>query len=538
MSWPKFSLQYRYTVFAALIAVAVFGVASRLALPVQLFPDTDPPVVTIVTPYPGVAATDVAKNLSKLIEEEVGGIDGIKHVTSTSQTGLSMVKAEFHYTKSIESATLDVQNALGRIRQKLPANILEPQVLSFSSSDKPIMTVAVKSGSLPLSTVRAMADNALRDRLQLVDGVAAVDVFGGHKNQLEVILDRQRLEAMQVGIDQVKQALRAWNVSASGGRVHKGTKENVVRFDLSIRHAGQAGRIVVASVDGRNIYLDDVAQIRLTEKEARSAYHFNSEPAIALQVMKRDEANAVQVAERLKLSIDEIRATFPELQLEIADDDSVFTNLVISNMTSTIMVAIILTIIVVLLFLAHLRQAAIISLSIPVAFLMTFMLMRLAEIDLNMVTMSAIILSIGLLVDDGIVVLENIHRHMGMAGKSPFRAAIDGTEEIFLADLAGTITTISVLVPLMFLGGFVGKLFGPLAWTLTFALASSFIVSVTLIPLLTALWLRSEDDRRKPIWLFAAFQRLLESLKQLYLGWLDAALGHPLDPDAVCCRLR
>lgn len=313
---------------------------------------------------------------------------------------------------------------------------------------------------------------------------------------------------------------------ASGGRVHRGDRESVVRFDLSIRDAEQANRIVVARIDKRNIYLGDVAQVEISEKEERSAYRFNGEAAIALQIMKRDEANAVEVAERLQESLERIRAGFPQLQLEIADDDSIFTNLVISNMTHTIMVAVILTIIVVMLFLAHLRQAAIIAISIPVAFLMTFILMRLAGIDLNMVTMSAIILSIGLLVDDGIVVLENIHRHI-MDGKTPFRAAIDGTEEIFLADLAGTVTTISVLVPLMFLGGFVGKLFGPLALTLTFALASSFVVSVTLIPLLTALWLRHETEERRPVWFLEAFQRLLESLRQLYLGWLERALRYP-----------
>lgn len=527
MSWPRFSLRYRYTVFAILIGITVLGVVSRFELPVQLFPDTDPPVVTIITAYPGVSPADVAKNLSKVIEEEVGGIDGIRQVTSTSQVGLSIVKAEFHYTQEIEGATLDVQNMIGRIRNRLPANIHEPQVLSFSSSDKPIITFAVTSPSLSLTEIRELADNALKDAFQLVDGVAAVDVFGGHKRHLEVILSRARMNAYNVTLDQVKQALRSWNITASGGRINKGMQEVVIRFDLTIPNEAQAGKIVISSLDGRTVYLEDIADVRLGEKDARSLYHFNKTPAIALQILKRDEANTVEVAERIKVTLEEIKLKFPALEIAIADDDSVFTNLVINNMTSTVFVAILLTIIVVLLFLANIKQSAIIALSIPVSFLMTFILMRWFGIDLNMVTMSAIILSIGLLVDDGIVVLENIQRHM-LQGESPFDAAIIGTEEIFLADLAGTVTTISVLVPLMFLGGFVGKLFGPLAWTLSFALISSFIVSVTLIPLLTALWLREEHTHHRLESLLAPFHRLLDAVREIYLRTLSTALKHPV----------
>jgi len=202
--------------------------------------------------------------------------------------------------------------------------------------------------------------------------------------------------------------------------------------------------------------------------------------------------------------------------------------LTINNMTSSVLIAIILTIIVVFLFMAHLRQAAIIAISIPVSFLLTFMLMWAFGIDLNMITMSAIILSIGLLVDDGIVVIENIHRHLMLPGNTPFKAAVEGTEEIFLADLAGTVTTISVLVPLIFLGGFVGKMFTPLAWTLSFALASSFLVSVTLIPLLAALWLRPQDDKKNLLTLLVSpFTLLMKALKEGYLSILRWALRHP-----------
>jgi HAE1 family hydrophobic/amphiphilic exporter-1 len=533
VSWPSFSLRHRYTVFAALIAVVVLGVTARQELPVQLFPDTDPPVVTVITTYPGVAAEDVAKNLSKLLEEEFGGIDGTRKITSTSQTGLSIVKAEFHYNRKVGEAAMDVQNAISRIRSALPADIGEPQVLQFSSSDKPIVTLAVDSDKLPLTAVRDIAGNELRDRLQLVEGVAAIDVSGAHQNRLEVAVQRDRLRAYGIELGAVEETLRRWNLTGSGGRVDRGAQEVIVRFDSPVAGVEDAGQLIVYRDGDRSVFLRDVADVTLAPGEPRAAYRFNGEPAIAVQVLKRDEANTVEVAARVRTALDELREEFPLLEIRVADDDSEFTELVIANMTSTVMTAIVLTIIVVLLFIANLRQAAIIATSIPVAFLMTFSLMWLAGIDLNMVTMSAIILAIGLLVDDAIVVLENVHRHMHEDGKPPVRAAIEGTEEIFLADLSGTLTTIAVLIPMGFMGGFVGKLFGPLAWTLTMALASSFIISVTLVPLLTALWLgREAPGRLRPErshlerWLHP-FSRLIDDVRGFYLALLDRALRHP-----------
>jgi multidrug efflux pump subunit AcrB len=529
VSWPSLSLRHRYTVFAALIAVVVLGVTARQELPVQLFPDTDPPVVTVITTYPGVAAEDVAKNLSKLLEEEFGGIDGTRKITSTSQTGLSIVKAEFHYNRQVGEAAMDVQNAISRIRSALPADIGEPQVLQFSSSDKPIVTLAVHSDNLPLTAVRDIAGNELRDRLQLVEGVAAIDVSGAHQNRLEVAVQRDRLRAYGIELSAVEETLRRWNLTGSGGRVDRGAQEVIVRFDSPVAGVEDAGRLIVYRDGDRSVFLRDVADVSLAPGEPRAAYRFNGKPAIAVQVLKRDEANTVEVAARVRAALEELRDEFPLLQIRVADDDSEFTELVIANMTGTVMTAIVLTILVVLLFIANLRQAAIIATSIPVAFLMTFSLMWLAGIDLNMVTMSAIILAIGLLVDDAIVVLENVHRHMQEGGKPPVRAAIEGTEEIFLADLSGTLTTIAVLIPLGFMGGFVGKLFGPLAWTLTMALASSFIISVTLVPLLTALWLGREapgSPSRLQRWL-RPFSRLIDHVRGFYLALLDRALRHP-----------
>ncbi len=528
MSWPRFSIQHRYTVFAILISVIILGIAARFSLPVRLFPDTDPPVVTVITPYPGVAAVDVAKNLSKPMEDEFGGIDGVVRASSTSQIGLSVVKVEFGYHRRVEEAAVDVQNAINRIRDKLPKGIREPQVMQFSSADKPILTIAVTSPSLPLEKVQELADNPVRDRIQLVHGVAAVDVFGGHQRQIEVAVYADKLRAFGATIAEVAKTLEGWNLTESGGRVNVGAMETIIRFDAPLSSPDEVAQMILLRHGDRVIRLSDIADVSETIKEQRSAYHFNGNQAIAVQVFKRDDANTIKVASSVRKTLNKIEQDFPQLQFAIADDNSQFTELVIDNMTSSVLIAIIITIIVVFLFMAHLRQAAIIAISIPVSFLMTFMLMWAFGIDLNMITMSAIILSIGLLVDDGIVVIENIHRHLLLPGSTPFKAAVEGTEEIFLADLAGSVTTVSVLIPLIFLGGFVGKMFTPLAWTLAFAMTSSFLVSVTLIPLLGVLWLRPQNDSKN--WLAALvspFTVFMEVLKGGYLSILQWALHHP-----------
>ncbi|MFU8819020.1 MAG: efflux RND transporter permease subunit [Desulfurivibrio sp.] len=530
MSWPALSFRYRHTVYALLIATVIFGVAARINLPVQLFPDTDPPVVTVITPYPGLSAPDVARSLSKLLEEELIGIDGIRRVASTSQTGLSVVKAEFQYGRETAAAAVDVQNAVGRIRHRLPAGIGEPQVLEFSSADKPIITVALKSELLPLHRVRELAENQLRDRLQLVAGVAAVDIFGGWQNRLEVAVDPALLQAYGQTMEGVKSTLRGWNLLDSGGMVSRTGQELVVRFDAPLTEPEAVAELLLERRQDRDIRLGDVARVALQpDDQPRAAYRFNGEPAIALQILKRSEANTVTVAGLVRTALAELGREHPGLKLEIADDDSIFTEVVINNMNSTILTAILLTLVVILLFLGNLRQALIVGISIPVAFLLTFVAMSLSGIDLNMVTMSAIILAIGMLVDGAVVVIENVERHLAEPGATPKGAAIAAAEELLQPLLAGLSTTVAVLLPMAFLGGFVGRLFGPLAWTILFALTSSFLVTMTLVPLLAAAWLKPEageptGTRRRR---FNPGPLLLDHLRDFYLATLNTALKHP-----------
>lgn len=529
MQWAQWVLRYRHTVFALLLAVVVLGVQARFMLPVQLFPDTDPPTVTVITEYPGMAAVDVDADLTRLLEDELAGIDGVVNISSSSQAGLSVMRIEFSYGMLAALATVDVQNAVGRIRDELPPTIKEPQVLEFSTAEKPIVTVALRGEDLSMDMIRELADNPVRERLERVPGVAAIDIIGGHKRELHVALDPGRLQSYGLDMNQVMRALDAWNLRAPGGRIYYGGLESVIRFEAPLLSVADARRIVLKSDGDRQVRLEDVAEVELAPGESRNRYRYAGQQAIAVQVLRRDEANTVEVAARVRAALEELRETLPELEILIADDDSVFTERVILDMTKTVMVAVLLTMLIVLLFLADFRQSIIIALSIPMAFLSTFMLMQFAGLDLNIVTMSALILAIGLLVDDGIVILENIHRHLADLGATPTRAAIDGVGEVLVAKLGGSLTTLGVLIPLTFMGSFIGELFRPLAMTLAFALASSFVIAVTLIPLLAAFWLKpGNKENSKPGRLRSALEGFGCWIREYYLVGLGWALRHPV----------
>ncbi len=525
---PNWVLGHRHAVLALIVVVLVIGLEARRQLPVQLFPDTDPPMVTVITPYPGMAAEDVAENLSKLLEEELAGIDGVLSIRSRSQEGLSVVEVEFHYGNSSTIGAVDVQNAINRIRATLPPTMGEPQIQEFSSSNRPIMTLALTSATKSLADLREIAENRIRDRLSLVPGVAMVDIIGANRRQLEVQLLRDKLYSHGVSQEQIITALQTWNLSAAGGRIQQGGRESVVRFDTPLLDIADVENLILKRDKEQLLRLKDVAIVQFAAEEPRSAYRHNGAAAIAVQILKPDEANTVEVADRLLQVINELRQAEPQINIAIAEDDSAFTRIVINSMTVTVASAIFLTVIVVLLFLGDARQALLVATAIPVTFLATFALMQWADLELNMVTISAIILAIGLLVDDSIVVLENIHRYLeeGLATKT---AAIKGTAEILMPSSGGTITTLAVLVPLTLMGGFIGALFRPLALTLIFALSASLIISLTLVPLLAAVWLKPATGQLSRLQrLLTPFDKAVTALRDLYLGLLVASLRRPL----------
>lgn len=483
MTLSQFSLNNRYTVYAVSIAAIIFGMLAYFSLPIQLFPDTAPPLVNILTPYPGAAAEDVADLVSDPIEKESASLEGVYRVTSTSQEGLSLVAVEFNYDISVDLAAVDVQNAISRIRGKLPREIGEPQVLKFSTSNRPVLTMGL--GSKSLIEVRRLAEEKLAPELQRVSGVAIVDVFGGYQPEITVAVDRNRLEAHRLRLGAVVEAIRTHNVSVPAGQIRSAGRQYTFRVNEQRKSLQDLAQIPLTTPAGKQVRVGDVAGISQGSSEDLSRFRVNGKPAIAMQIFKQDDANTVEVVELAQAKFREFGERFPQIDMIEAEESGSFTRRVVNNMLGSVWQALLLATIVIFLFLGSLRRGMVVAISMPMAFLLTFSGMMLFNIEVNMVTLTAVILAVGMVVDASVVVLENITRHYQEEKLTPAEAASVGASEIQFAVIAGTATTLTVLIPLLFLYGFVGKTFGPLAGTLIIAFVSSLIVALSLVPILT-----------------------------------------------------
>ncbi len=524
-SWSGFSIRNRHAVLALAFGAVVFGLMAWLRLPVALNPETAPPLVNIVVPYPGVTAYDVAERVSRPVEEEMATLEGIARVASRSQDGVSVVTAEFQYGVDADRAAVDAQNAVARIRGRLPSGIGEPRVLKFSTADRPIMTLAVRPVDGDLTHAREWAEDQMRPMLQSLQGVAAVDIFGGSRRQILVEVDRDRLNAAGLRLEQVARAIRESALSAPVGRVRDAQSEWVLRLDAEADTADHVARIPVAArLGGGRVLVGDVAHVRDGAADPESAFRFNGKDGVSVQIIQQAGANTVAVIERVEAFLPQLRERFPALDIQIAAEEATFTRRVVNNMGGSILSAILLAGIVIYLFLGRPSGSLIITLSMPLSFLLTFAAMWLTGMELNLVTLTALVLAVGMVVDAAVVVLENILRRHA-EGEAMDAAASAGADEVLGAVLAGAGTTMIVLIPFLFLTGFVGMVFGSLALTLLYALAASVLVALTIVPLLSVLLPSGRSGgRQAPPRLVRAFERLMMRLRDGYVSVLRRAL--------------
>jgi multidrug efflux pump subunit AcrB len=524
----RWILKNKHAVWALVIAVGIFGFLAYMRLPVQLFPDTAPPLVNIITAYPGAAAEDVAQELSRKMEEEFASLEGVYKVKSSSQDNLSVVSVEFQYDRDVDLAAVDVQNAIARIRGDLPPGMREPQVLKFSTADRPVITYAVTADDLP--GARRLAEDDFAPRLQQVPGVAAVDVFGGNRLAVLVELDRHELEAAQVPLQRVVEALRAHNAMTPAGRIRTQSTQSMFRVDTRADTLQALENIPIATAATSRVLLGDIASIRKAPLEDDSRFRLDGRQAIAMQVFKTTEANTVQVVQRTREAVEALRSSYPGVAIFEGEESASFAQTSVDNLMGNIGQAIFFTAILMLLFLRQWRTSLVIALTMPLSFGMTFAVMKLLDVDLNLVTLSAIILSVGIVIDNSVVVLENIVRRREQDQLSPLEGAVIGLEEVRGAALGGSLTNIAVLVPLLFLSGFTGKTFGPLSLTLLIAFSSSIIVALVLVPLFST-YIKSqtekEDIGNRVVHIVSApFHWAMERLKRFYLLMLRGSLRH------------
>ncbi|WP_409228777.1 efflux RND transporter permease subunit [Gudongella sp. SC589] len=519
MSFGKFSTGKKYIVFSIIIGIVIFGVYSMFTLNTQLSPDTSPPTATVMSVYPGAMALDVATDVSKPMEEAFAKLDGIENISSSSQDNISIIRLTFDYSTDVDQAAIDIQNTISTIRNKLPDGLQDPQVLKFSVSDQPIMTIGLKSDSLSMRDLRKLTEDKLAYELQLVEGVAAVNIFGGYGQEILVSLDEATVRAYGLSMETIVGSLKASNVKAPGGSILYEDRDLLLRVEESLLSIQELENINIPLGDGNSIPLSVLGRVESGTVTREGSYRLNGEDALAILITKKADYNTVDVIKTISEEMVQLEDAYPYVQMTVASDDSEFTNQMVTNMATSVLIAIAFTMIIILLFINNISRSLVISISMPLVFLSTMGLMKLFHMDLDLVTLSALILSIGFVVDTAIVVVENISSHVGK-GKEITRAAIEGTDEIALPSIAGATTTLIVLVPLMFITGFVGEMFRPLSATLIFAISSSLVVALIIIPLLTVMFQPLEFKRTEKLVskLSGPFNKIMDAVQEKYIA--------------------
>ena len=522
-------LKQTHAILAATLVVTLMGVIAYRHMPTNLFPDVNRPSVSVVTQWPGAAAADVAREITHPVEVRMSAIDGVRRVTSTSRDNVSAVQVEFEYGHSIETAANAVTTELSRVRGLLPQGIREPLIFKITDAARPVMVLAVtpaEDSGLDLGDVRRLAENPLRDTLLNLPGVAEAEVFGGDRRQVAVDLDRDRLAAHGLSVGQVAAALAGSNLSRPAGLIHQHGSRYLLTAQTLAKTPADLAAVLVPLPGGDHIRVGDLGRVDWGAADATALYRGNGKPAVAVALLRSEGGYAQPVIEAIAAALPDIAARFPSLRIGIADTQGRLIGLTVSNMLDGLRDAVVMTVFVILLFLGNTRAAIVVALALPVSYLITFATLRAIGYEFDMVTLSAIIIAVGLLVDDAIVVIENIERRMRVLGETGFTAALNGTKEILLADTAGTLTTVLVLIPIMFIGGYVQQVLRPLTVTLSIALLASLLASVTLIPLLAPYLVK--PGAPDPLgWLLRPFDRFVtEPLKRFYLALVAWGLRH------------
>ncbi|SJZ59607.1 efflux RND transporter permease subunit [Selenihalanaerobacter shriftii] len=523
MSLPKFSVEKPYIVIACTLIILLLGVLAFNILQTKLYPELNPTVVTVLTEYPGGSAEDINDLINEPLEDKLAAVEDVQNIETKAQQGSSVVTLEFGYDKDINVASVDVQNVINRIKDELPDDIEEPQVLKVDSSNKPVLTVAV-NGNNSLVELKSLIENEIKPKFQVISGVSSVTTFGGLEREIAVKVDKNKLKAYEIPINLLTQKIKDENLTSPAGKITTNDNEYLVRVVGEYQSIKELGNIVISNFNGRLVRLHDIAEVADSYEEPTSKFRVNGQKAVALNIKKADDANTVKVVSNAKERLTDLKKKYPQLNFKIVDDQSDLVNIVVNSMIGSLRSGIILTILILFLYLVSVRSTLIVALSIPTTFLVTLGLLKAVGLTLNMVTMSGLILATGMLVDDSIVVIESIVRHV-KEGKKPFQAAIIGAEEITLASMAGTTTSIIVLLPLIFVGGFVQQMFKPLALTLIFAWTTSVFLSLTLIPFLASRILKDKAGLNKLESLVSFFNKGVEFIKDKYIKILEFSLN-------------
>jgi hydrophobe/amphiphile efflux-1 (HAE1) family protein len=524
-------ISIKHPVFATMVMVGlmVLGLFSYRGLGVESMPNIEIPGVWIETQYPGASPEQVENDVTRPIEEAANTVGGIKTIRSNSWEGRSGVGVEFQLSVDMDRAVQDLRDRISTVRGGFPREVKEPVVYRQEGENaQPVLQVALLSHERSLRDLSMLADQVIVKRIQAVAGVGQVRINGKQNRQVLVDIRPDQLRSLNVGIDEVMAAITATNANLPAGRISHGERENLVRIEGKMKEAADFRRIIVAKRANGPIYLHQVAEISDGAAEEQSLSRVDGERALSLEIAKVQDANTVDVGVNVKKAIEAMKQTLPkDVEFRILDDVSSRVQHQVDNVKETIVEGAVLTMVIVFFFLHSWRSTVITGLTLPISVLASFIAMKYFGFTLNFLTLMALSLSIGLLIDDAIVVRENIVRHLGM-GKSHARAAEDGTNEIGLAVMATTFAIVAVFVPIAFMQGIIGRFFLQFGITVAVAVLVSLFVSFTLDPMLSSVWPDPVKGRFKYLpWLGRLMARIDVGIEHVH-GWYAKVLGFSL----------
>ena len=515
-------------VFASVInlLLIVFGIVAITFLSLREYPDIDPPIVSVNTSYPGASAEIIETRITQVLEERISGIEGIKNISSSSRNGRSSITIEFNLSRDIDAASNDVRERISRALNNLPDQAFPPEVAKSNSDEDTIMWFNLRSTNLNTMELTDYADRFVVDRLSVADGVARVVLGGGRTYAMKVWLDRNALAARGITVSDVERVIRSENVELPAGRVESVERDFDVRVARSFLSPDDFAELTVAAgADGYLVKLRDVAIVELAAEDDETDFRGDGVNMIGLGIVKQSKANTLEVALAARKAVEQIGQTLPDnIFIVNSYDSSVFIAESINEVYNTLAIAMIMVIVVIYLFLGNVRATLIPALTVPVSLVSAFIVMYALGFSINLLTLLALVLAIGLVVDDAIVVLENIYRRIEM-GEEPILAAYRGAREVGFAVIATTLVLISVFVPLVFLEGNIGRLFTEFALAIAAAVAFSSFTALTLSPMLASKILKKRERSSG----FGVFiDKSFKSIEQRYYKTLGTSIKQPV----------
>ncbi|HDD64513.1 MAG TPA: efflux RND transporter permease subunit, partial [Firmicutes bacterium] len=523
MNIPEFSVKRKVTTLMIVLMLCILGILSFFNLGLDMMPDLEYPVVSVVTTYEGASSEEIESRITKLVEESVGLVKHVKKVSSFSMEGISVVMIEFQWGTNLDFAAQEVRDRVSLIEEYLPDDADKPIVIKFNPSDVPILLYAVTGFGKDTLKLRTYLDDEIKPRLEGIDGVAQVMLMGGRKREINIFVDGEKLKGYKLSLLQIVNALRMENVNISGGHIKKGYKEYLLRTLGEYKNLEQIKNTIVGVYQGKPVYVKDIAEVKDTFKEERSYARVDGKDCVILGIMKQSGANVVRVSDRVKKKLSSLKEIIPpHVKFNKLMDFGDVAKRVVRRTTENVLQGAVITVILLFLFLRSFTPTLVVALSIPFSLLVAFIGIYAAGYTLNVTTMAGMALGVGMLVSNAIIVMENIFRYLE-EGKPPDISASGGTTEVMGAILAATLTTIIVFLPTIFVTGITGRLIRPLALTVTVSLIASFIASITLVPMISSVLFKGKGEKLK-----IEEEKHFGKIKKAYEKSLTFALNHKI----------